>query len=145
MAKHKHKHKQKRKNNSPSARRYKLRMYDRIACRSPEVLFRAIDERGLDAEQSLELLKTFAKTLRRMAESHDNEPPFIDRAMARACEGLGIEPPAAYEAKRRSKPCPDCGGSGVFSREAGSIDGVYYDAIDGADCATCDASGEVNA
>lgn len=37
--------------------------------------------------------------------------------------------------------CPDCNGTGVFNREEGFIDGLYYPAIHDVDCETCEGSG----
>ena len=39
--------------------------------------------------------------------------------------------------------CPDCGGTGVFSREEGFIDGLYYPAIHDETCGRCNGSGVV--
>ncbi len=41
--------------------------------------------------------------------------------------------------------CRQCEGTGTFNREAGCIDGIYYDAIQDATCDACQGSGFVEA
>jgi len=41
--------------------------------------------------------------------------------------------------------CPDCNGTGIFNREEGFIDGIYYPAIHDATCDWCNGTGRAEA
>lgn len=40
--------------------------------------------------------------------------------------------------------CPDCEGTGRFSRDECVVDGIHYPAIHGKECDTCDGTGGVD-